>query len=84
MPTLVGENLQAAKLVDVTSKLHEASGRMGLSKEDSGSKVTDIQQLRMTLCANMVQLLIQVPPIPDVHQKLIGPFRKAAGRAGIR
>ncbi len=79
--------MQAMALVDVTSKVLNACYRpsLGLANQtDLSTEASDIQQLQMTLCANIVQLLIQVTPVPDANHSLIGAFKQVAASAGLR
>jgi hypothetical protein len=79
--------MQAMQLVDLTSKMHRACQQFTMTIVNSaelGIRPADIQQLRLTLCANIAQQLLQAPPVTDLHRSLTGPFRQIAAIAGFR
>ena len=73
---------QAMKLLDLFSKINEAGQqlRVGMAEHMSA----EIQQLRLRLLANLVQLLVPLAAVSDLHRSVIAPFRKIAVTAGIR
>lgn len=73
---------QAMKLLDLFSKIVEAGQQLRLSL--AYSMTSEIQQLRLQLLANLVQLLVPLAPVSDITASVIAPFRRVAVAAGLR
>lgn len=73
---------QATKLLDLFSKINEAGQQLRVGMAEH--MTAEIQQLRLRLFANLVQLMVPLAPISDLHCSIIAPFRKIAAAAGIR
>ena len=75
---------QAMKLVEQYSRLCEISQRLELDVSQDSSKGSDVHQMRMRLCASMVQLLVPITCVSDINCNLIAAFRKTALMNGLR
>ena len=79
--------MQSMQLVELTSKMHRACQQFTktiINSAELGTRPADIQQLRLTLCANIAQQLLQISPVTDLHRSLTGSFRHLAANAGFR
>ncbi len=84
---IVSHCMQAMQLVELTSKMHRACQQFTktiINSAELGIKPADFQQMRLILCANIAQQLLQFSPVTDLHQKLTRPFRQVTAVAGFR
>lgn len=70
------------KLLDLFGRITEAGQQLRLSMAES--MTSEIQQLRLQLLANIVQLLVPLAPVSDITASVIAPFRKVTAGAGLR
>ena len=77
--------MQAMKLIDMFGKVHEACQRLRLDMSQlEATSLPDVHQLRMTLCAHTVQLLVPISCVSDINSSVIGPFRRTAVSNGLK
>ena len=71
--------VQAMKLIDMFGKVHEACQRLRLDTSQlEATSLPDVHQLRLTLCAHTVQLLVPISCVSDINSSVIEPFRRTA------
>ena len=77
--------MQAMKLIDMFGKVHEACQRLRLDMSHlEATSLLDVHQLRMTLCAHTVQLLVPISCVSDINSSVIEPFRRTAFSTGLK
>ncbi|KAL0040884.1 hypothetical protein WJX79_008605 [Trebouxia sp. C0005] len=76
---------QAMKLIDMFGKVHEACQRLRLDMSQlEATSLPDVHQLRLTLCAHTVQLLVPISSVSDINSSVIEPFRRTAFSNGLK
>lgn len=77
--------VQAMKLTDMFGKVHEVCQRLRLDMSQlEATSMPDVHQLRMTLCAHTVQLLVPISCVSDINSSVIEPFRRASLTSGLK
>ncbi len=77
--------MQAMKLIDMFGKVHEACQQLRLDMSQlEATSLPDVHQLRMTLCAHTVQLLVPISCVSDINSSVIEPFRRTSFSSGLK
>ncbi|DBB04235.1 TPA: hypothetical protein ACH3X1_013259 [Trebouxia sp. C0004] len=79
------QDKQAMKLIDMFGKVHAVCRqlRLDVSHLETNS-LPDIHQLRMTLCAHTVQLLVPMSCVSNINSSVIEPFKRRAVTDGLK
>ena len=75
---------QYSRLCEIGQRLCEIGQRLKLDVSQDSSKGSDVHQMRMRLCASMVQLLVPITCVSDINCNVIAAFRKTALMNGLR